>query len=55
MNDLLKKAWKVINSCETQGQAAIALRYLELLGETHPELDLLPLKKELTTLFDFKK
>jgi len=52
MNDLIQKAWRVINSCQTSRQARGALRYLELLADRHPELDVLPLRRELSTLFD---
>ena len=54
MNDLIKKAWKVINSCETPTHARGALKYLELLAATHPELDVSQLRKEVFTLFEFK-
>ena len=52
MNDLLDKAWRVINSCETPKQARGALRYLELLAERYPDLDVSPLRRELQTLFE---
>lgn len=52
MHDLIRKAWAVINSCETHRQARAALRYVELLGAQHPELDVSPLRRELITLFD---
>lgn len=52
MNELIAKAWKVINSCQTPRQARGALRYLELLADRHPDLDVLPLKRELQALFD---
>jgi hypothetical protein len=52
MNELIAKAWRVINSCQTPRQARGALRYLELLADRHPDLDVLPLKRELQTLFD---
>lgn len=55
MNDLLKKAWAVINSCESPNQAQIALRYLELLAEAYPEVDVSPLRKELLQLFDMRE
>lgn len=55
MNDLLKKAWAVINSCESPNQAQIALRYLELLAEAYPEVDVSPLRKELMQLFDMRE
>lgn len=52
MNDLIAKAWKVINSCQTIKQAQAAMRYLDLLSKKHPDLDVTPLQKELSTLFD---
>ena len=52
--DLIKKAWAVINSCETPKQARGALRYLDLLAEAHPTVDVSPLRRELITLFEFK-
>ena len=52
MNELIQKAWRVINSCQTHKQARGALRYLELLAARHPDLDVLPLRRELVTLFD---
>ena len=52
--DLIKKAWAVINSCETPKQARGALRYLDLLAEAHPDVDVSPLRRELITLFEFK-
>lgn len=55
MNELLKKAWAVINSCESPNQAQIALRYLELLAEAYPEVDVSPLRKELIQLFDMRE
>lgn len=54
MNPLLKKAWAIINSCETPNQARVALRYIELLSEAYPELDLSPLRRELVTLFELR-
>lgn len=53
LNELIKKAWAVINSCETPKQARGAIRYLDLLAEQHPELDLSPLRRELNLLFEF--
>ena len=55
MNDLIKKAWAVINSCETPKQARGALRYLDLLAEAHPTVDVSPLRRELVTLFEFSE
>jgi hypothetical protein len=52
MNELINKAWRVINSCQTHKQARGALRYLELLADQHPNIDVLPLRRELVTLFD---
>ena len=49
---LIKKAWQVINSCETHKQARGALRYLELLAQRHPDVDVSTLRRELYTLFD---
>jgi hypothetical protein len=54
MNELIQKAWKVVNSCQTHTQAHAAMRYLELLAERHPEADVIPLMKELKTLFELK-
>ena len=52
-DEIMKKAWKVVNSCQTPKQAEIAMKYLELLAETYPDLDIGPLRKELATLFDW--
>jgi hypothetical protein len=52
MSELVQKAWRVINSCQTPKQARGALRYLELLADQHPNIDVLPLRRELVTLFD---
>ena len=52
MSELIQKAWRVINSCQTHKQARGALRYLELLADQHPDIDVLPLRRELVTLFD---
>lgn len=52
MNELINKAWAVINSCQTPRQARGALRYLELLADQHPDIDVLPLRKEIFTLFE---
>lgn len=54
MNELIKKAWAVINSCETPRQANGALKYLDLLAAQHPELDLSTLRRELVTLFELR-
>lgn len=52
MNELINKAWRVINSCQTHTHARAALRYLELMADRYPELDVLPLRKEICTLFE---
>lgn len=52
-DEIMKKAWKVVNSCQTPKQAEIAMKYLQLLAETHPDLDVGPLRKELAVLFDW--
>ena len=54
MNELITKAWRVINSCETHKQARGALKYLDLLASKHPDVDVSPLRRELITLFEFK-
>ena len=54
MNELIKKAWAVINSCETPTHARAALRYVELLSIQYPELDCSGLRREIYTLFEFK-
>lgn len=54
MNDLIKKAWAVINSCETPRQANGALKYLDLLATQHPDVDVSPLRRELVTLFELR-
>ena len=52
MNDLIAKAWRVINSCQTPRQAKGALVYLDLLADRYPDLDVSPLRRELQTLFE---
>lgn len=54
MNDLIAKAWRVVNSCQTHTQALAALRYIDLLSSQYPDLDILPLRREIITLFDLK-
>lgn len=54
MNPLLEKAWRLVNSCETPQHARGALRYLTLLAEAYPELDVSPLQRELVTLFELR-
>jgi hypothetical protein len=52
MSELIQKAWRVINSCQTPKQARGALRYIELMAAQHPDLDLSGLRRELHTLFE---
>lgn len=51
-SELIAKAWRVINSCETNKQARGAMRYLDLLSDRYPDLDVSALRKEVATLFD---
>ena len=53
-DNLMAKAWRLVNSCETQKQARGAIKYLELLAEAYPEIDVSPLRKELVTLFELR-
>jgi hypothetical protein len=46
------KAWRVVHSCKTPEQARLAMIYIDLMGEQYPQMDILPMKKELRTLFD---
>lgn len=55
MNELMAKAWRLVNSCETPKQARGAIKYLELLAAAYPEIDVSPLRKELVTLFELKE
>jgi len=52
MKELIEKAWRIINSCHTPEQAKNAMRWIELLGEQYPQIDVGPLKRELRLLFD---
>lgn len=52
MNELIEKAWRVVNSCQTHTHARATLRYLDLLAQQHPRIDVSPLRRELITLFD---
>lgn len=54
MSELMEKAWRLVNSCETPKQARGAIKYLELLAAAYPEIDVSPLRKELITLFELK-
>lgn len=49
---MIDKAWKVVFSCNTVEHARTAMRYLDLMAERHPELDIGTIKRELVTLFD---
>ena len=49
---MIEKAWRVINSCQTPQHARAALRYLQLMAISHPDLDVYPLRRELVMLFD---
>lgn len=51
MNDVVKKAWRVVYSCQTPAHYRCALRYLHLLSQMHPTVDVTPLRTELDTLF----
>jgi len=55
MSDIVQKAWRLVDSCQTHKQARGAIRYLELLAEAYPEIDVSPMRKELKTLFDLKE
>ena len=46
------KAWRVVHSCKTPEQARLAMIYIDLMGEQYPQMDILPMKNELKTLFD---
>ena len=52
MNDLLNKAWRVINSCQTPRQAKGAMVYLDLLEDRYPALDGSAVRRELRILFE---
>ena len=51
---LTNKAWDVINSCETVKQARGAMKYLDLLSQKYPQVDVSGMRRELVTLFEFK-
>lgn len=51
MIDIIEKARRVIHSCTTTKQAKAAERYLNLVSERFPHLDIWELRKELNTLF----
>lgn len=54
-DNIIAKAWRLVDSCQTNKQARGAIKYLELLAEAYPEIDVSPMRKELQTLFDFKE
>ena len=54
-DNIVAKAWRLVDSCQTNKQARGAIRYLELLAEAYPEIDVSPMRKELKTLFDLKE
>lgn len=51
--EMILKAWRVINSCQTPRQARGAMVYLDLLEDRYPDLDVSHLRRELATLFDW--
>ena len=50
--DMILKAWRVINSCQTPRQARGAMIYLDLLEDRYPDLDISALRRELRMLFE---
>ena len=50
--DMILKAWRVINSCQTPRQARGAMVYLDLLEDRYPDLDVSHLRRELRILFE---
>ena len=50
--DMILKAWRVINSCQTPRQARGAMIYLDLLEDRYPDLDVSHLRRELRILFE---
>ena len=50
--DMILKAWRVINSCQTPRQARGAMIYLDLLEDRYPDLDVSHLRRELRVLFE---
>ena len=52
MNELIEKAWRVINSCQTPRQAKGAMVYLDLLEDRYPDLDVSAMRRELRMLFE---
>ena len=50
--EMVIKAWRVINSCQTPRQARGAMIYLDLLEDRYPDLDVSHLRRELRVLFE---
>ena len=50
--EMVLKAWRVINSCQTPRQARGAMIYLDLLEDRYPDLDVSHLRRELRVLFE---
>lgn len=50
--DMILKAWRVINSCQTPRQAKGAMVYLDLLEDRYPDLDVSAMRRELRMLFE---
>jgi hypothetical protein len=50
--EMVLKAWRVINSCQTPRQARGAMIYLYLLEDRYPDLDVSHLRRELRILFE---
>jgi hypothetical protein len=52
MSELISKAWRVINSCQTPRQAKGAMVYLNLLEDRYPNIDVSAMRRELRVLFE---
>ena len=50
--EMVLKAWRVINSCQTPRQARGAMIYLDLLEDRYPDLDVSAMRRELRILFE---
>lgn len=50
--EMILKAWRVINSCQTPRQAKGAMVYLDLLEDRYPDLDVSAMRRELRMLFE---
>lgn len=51
---VIDKAWRVIYSCKTVEHADAARKYLQLVSQAHPGIDISAMVKELNTLFDME-